>query len=175
MFKKKNEKIPVSNYIKLFLLVAVTCCLALICRNIYVSNINYNNSIPVISDVLKSEIRSSEVYNFIRENDNTIIYIGVSDDSNCRNLEEELKDVITDRGLEDEITYLNLSDNKKRETFIKEFNKFYDTKLLGYPSFIIFEDGKVKDILTVKTGNSLSISKVTDFFDKNNLLSEYYD
>ena len=103
------------------------------------------------------------------------IYIGVSNDNNCRNLETELKNVITSRSLENTITYLNLTNNKKKSSFIKEFNKFYDTKLVGYPSFVFIEDGKVIDIVSVKVGSKLGIDRVVNFLERNNINSDLYD
>ena len=169
----KKKVIPFSNYIKLSLIVVLTIIGAFICRNLYVSNINYQKSISIIRDVLVSEINSSEVYNYIRENDNAVLYIGVVYDDSCRSLEKELKAVITEQKLENTITYLNITDNKKKSSFIKEFNKFYGIKLLGYPSFVYFEDGKVKDLITVKTGNNLKISEIEDFINRNNLKDLY--
>lgn len=171
----KKKVIPISNYIKLFLLVVLTILLALGLRKIYISNTNYEKSFSVIEEVLVSEINSSEVYNYIRENDNAILYIGVSDDDNCRNFENEFKSVVTSRGLENVITYLNLTNNKKRSSFIKEFNKFYDTKILGYPSIVLIRDGKVTDIVTVKTGSKLDLDDAIKFLDRNKITSDIYD
>ena len=173
--KKNKNKIPFSNYFKLGLIIIVTVLLAVLCRNYYLSRIDYENSISIIRDVLVSEINSDEVYSYIRENENVVLYIGVIDDENCRNLENDLKSVITSRGLENRITYLNITNDKKKTSFIKEFNKFYGTKVLGYPSFILFDEGKVKEIVTVKVGDDLSIDKVIDFLDRNNISTDIYD
>lgn len=175
MKKKKEETIPFSNYIKLGLIVVITIIIAIILRNYYINNENYEKTIPVIRDVLISEINSDEVYNFIRENENVLLYVGVSDDDNCRKLELELKDVITNRNLNDRITYLNITKEKKKTTFIKDFNKFYGTKINTYPSFILFEEGNVKDILTAKKNENLTIEEVINFLDRNNITSDIYD
>lgn len=175
MKKNKKEVIPTSNYIKLIFIIIVTVIITIALRNAYISNKNYENEIPVIRDYIISEINSSEVYNYIRENENTILYIGSSDSTECRNLEEKLKDVIDKRNLTEKITYVNITKEKKKASFIKEFNKFYDTKVLGYPSFIIFNDGKVVDILTVKEKGKLTIKEVTEFLDSNKVYIDSYD
>ena len=51
--------------------------------------------------------------------------------------------------------------------FIDEFNKTYDISLKGYPSIIVFNEGKVKDIITVQVGYDLNIDDVNKFLDKN--------
>ena len=135
----------------------------------------YEENIPLIRNYVTSEINANEIYNYVRENADPIIYICTSSNTNCREFEKEFGPMVKNRGLEDKITYLNISDVKKKSTFIKEFNKFYDVKLLGYPSLVIFEEGKVKDILTVKTNNSLNIKTVMEFFEKNSVSLDYYD
>lgn len=175
MSKEKNKKISTANYIKLGLIIILTVIGVILIRNSYLSNQEYENGIPIIRDVLVSEINSNEVYHYIRENENVVLYIGVANDKECRSLEENLKQEITDRQLESVITYLNLTNNKKKSSFIKEFNKFFDTKLLGYPSFVLIEDGKVKDIITVKIGHELSINRVINFLERNNISRDTYD
>ena len=167
MKKKEKKEIPISNYIKLFLLIVLTVIITLIVRIKYIESVDYENDIPVIGDTLVNEINSNEIYNYIRENNDALIYIGVANNSNCRKLEKRLKSFIEKNNLEEEITYLNITGESKKNSFIKEFNKFYGTKVLGYPSFIAFEDGKVKEILTTETGDELEFSSVKSFLNKN--------
>ena len=172
---KKKSYIPISNYVKLIFIMVVTLGGVLVFRNVYLNNKLYEENIPLIREYVTSEINSNEIYNYVRENAEPIIYICTSSNTNCREFEKEFGPIIKSRGLENSITYLNISDVKKKSAFIKEFNKFYDVKLLGYPSIVIFEEGKVKDILTVKTNNSLNIKLVTEFFDKNGISVDDYD
>lgn len=175
MKKNKKENIPVSNYVKLILLICLVVVIALIGRNIYVSNENYEKTIPIIQDVLINEINTSEVYNYIRENEDAVLYVGAASNDDCRKLEESLKSIIKNRNLEYRITYLNITKEKKKTTFIKEFNKFYGTNLSKYPSFIIFEEGKVKDIITSKKNEIITLSDVVNFLERNNITSDFYD
>jgi len=168
---KKNNKIPVSNYIKLFLLVIGTILAIAVLSKWYIGNREYELTIPIISETLINEINTDEVYDYIRANENAVLYIGVVENEECRELEKKFNKVITDRTLEDTITYLNITKVKSKKNFIKEFNKFYDAELEGYPSLIIFEEGNVKATLTVKTGKSLDIKKVEEFLDKNGVVS----
>lgn len=171
MSKKENKKIPFGNYVKVILVVALVVFISFLFRNWYISSINYELNIPIITETLVSEINTDEVYNYVRENENAILYIGVVNDENCRNFEKEFNEVIKNRQLEDTITYLNITKVKNKSKFIKEFNKFYDAELKGYPSLVIFEEGEVKATLTVKTGKSLEIKDVVKFLDKNSVVS----
>ena len=166
----KNYK---TGYIKLFLLFAITIFLVILFRNWYLNGVNYELSTPIIGETLFQEVSGSEVYNYIRENENAILYIGVTSDKDCRNFEMEFNKIIIDQQLENSITYLNLTKEKKVKTFIKEFNKFYDTNLLWYPSIVIFEDGKVKDLLTAKDGKAITPEQALEFLKNNKDSWEY--
>lgn len=170
MKKKENQKsVPKVNYVKLFLIIIITVLAVLLLRNWYINSRNYELSIPIIKDTLKNEINEDEVYNYIRENENAILYLGVANDENCRNFEKEFNTVIEKRKLEDTIMYLNITKSENKEDFVKDFNKFYDTNLLGYPSIIVFDEGKVKATLTVKVGSKLEIEDVILFLDRNDV------
>ena len=58
-------------------------------------------------------------------------------------------------------------ENTRKQVLIDEFNKTYDISLKGYPSIIVFNEGKVKDIITVQVGYDLNIDDVNKFLDKN--------
>lgn len=171
MSKKVNKKIPFSNYVKVILVVVLVIFASLIFRNWYINSVNYELNMPIITETLLSEINADEVYNYVRENENVILYVGVVSDENCRSFEKEFNEVIAERYLEDTITYLNISKVKSKSKFIKEFNKFYGAELLGYPSLIIFEEGEIKATLTVKTGKELKIEDALQFLDENGVVS----
>ena len=162
------------NYIKLFLIILVFVLGVFLLRNFYLNKVDYDNSIPVIRDYINKEINSKEIYNYIREDNDAVIYVGVSSNKLCRSYEEELKRLIVKFNLSDEITYLNLSDLKQPKTFMKEFNKFYDSKLESYPSIIIFKGGKVVDILVIKE-NMKFYDKTFEFFNDNEIPLGFYD
>ena len=168
----KSKKIPFSNYIKLLLLIIVTVGLVFVCRNIYLSNEDYNNNIPIIRDYLVREINSKELYNYVREDSDAIIYIGVASSKTCRDYENIFKDIITKYHLEEDITYLNLSNLKNIGSFIKDFNKFYNSNLKDYPSLVIFEEGKVVDILTIENNDNMKDETIDFLLDNNIPLNE---
>ncbi len=168
----KTKKIPFSNYIKLLFLIIVTVVGVFVFRNVYLSNEDYNNNIPIIRDYVVSEINSKEIYNYIREDNDAIIYMGVASSKTCRDYENVLKDIITKYFLEDDITYLNISSLKNKKTFINEFNKFYDADLEDYPSLIIFRDGVVSDILTIDDKDNMKDKTINFLLDNEIPLNE---
>jgi len=172
MFKKKAEKKVeemnlFSNYIKLFVLFALTVFAVLFIRTVYLEKQNYELNIPVISETVQKEINRNEIYNYVREYPNALIYVGSVRDSNCRTFEIDFNQIIKKNKLEEEITYLNLEEEKGTKKFFQEFNKFYDSSLRKYPSIIAFKEGKVAEILEVPTNNQYSSSIVQEFLDRN--------
>jgi len=172
MFKKKTdqktEKMNLfSNYVKLFVLFAITVFAVLFIRNMYLGKQNYKLNIPVISETIQQEINRNEIYNYVREYPNALIYVGAVSDSDCRTFETDFNQIIKKNKLEEEITYLNLEEEKGTKKFFQEFNKFYDSSLRKYPSIIAFRDGKVAEILEVPLGNQYSNSIIQEFLDRN--------
>lgn len=170
--QKKNDS-NMTGYIKLGFIFAVTVFLVLLLRTWYLNKVNYELSVPIIKETLTQEINSNEIYNYIRENENSIIYMGVVTDQDCRDFEATLNVIIRDRYLENTITYLKLTEDENIQKFIKEFNKFYDANLKKYPAIIVFEDGKVKDILE-SNKNELTKDDVVTFLKNNEITSVDY-
>lgn len=169
--KKDDTKKVIKGYIKLILLFGATVFLVILLRNWYLAGIDYQLNVPIIKETLTQEIYSDEVYNYVREDENSIIYVGVVTDQECRDFEVLLNEVIRDKHLENTITYLNLTEEDNIKKFFKEFNKFYDTNLNGYPSIIVFEDGEVKEILVASKDNKLTKEDAISFLNRNNVVS----
>ena len=171
--KKNDSKKLIAGYIKLGLIFTVTIFLVLLLRTWYLNRVNYELSVPIIKETLTQEINSNEIYNYIRENEDSVINMGVVTDQNCRSFEVILNEIIKDRYLENTITYLKLTEDENIKKFIKEFNKFYGANLKKYPAIIVFEDGKVKDILE-DNKNELTKDDVRIFLNNNNITSMDY-
>lgn len=170
--KKKNKKeeikkIPLKNYIIVMAIFAVSISLAIFLRDWYISYQNYEKTIPVLDGII-GEVRYNEIHNYISDNQSGIIYMGVADDENCRELEEDLVKVIEERHLKDKIVYFNISDIEDKELLLKEFNDKYvvEDKIYTYPSIMLMEDGKVVAFKSKTASQNLLISDVEQLFDE---------
>ncbi len=74
------------NYIKFYLIIIVTIILGLAFYFSYEKYKEYQNKIPVLRGVT-AEIKIDELDDYLTENDKAIIYVGVADDNNSRELE----------------------------------------------------------------------------------------
>ena len=125
----------------------------------------YIKSIPVIRDTI-SELEINDFANYAMEHDDFLLYIGVANDDNCRDLESSLKDFLKENNLLDTI-YLNITSITDKNSFYKDFNSKYtdNVKLNNYPAFVIFRDGKVLDLVQ-KDVNKLSVGDVARLLDE---------
>lgn len=174
MKKKKEVESPsiFSGYLKLFCVFAIVVFVVFVLQKWYVDHKNYELETSVISETLVQEINQNEVYNYVRENPNAVLYIGLVSDLDCRTFESYFNSVIKKRDLQEEITYLNLGKEKNVSSFFDEFDKFYDTALDHYPSLVVFKNGIVSDILEISLEDSYYPSAVEDFLDRNSVVSQ---
>ena len=170
MKKKKELNKEISNYVKVFFVFLAVIVLVLFLRKWYLNSQELESNIPVLDGVVTHQIKSNEIYNFVLDNDTSLIYMCVANDSGCRKLEKSMKKVIRSNSLEDVIVYLNLSDSTNVSSFYKELvDKYeYDGKLMEYPTFLYFEDGKISKSLS---GKNVSINEVKKFLKEISLIS----
>ncbi len=144
-----SRKITVKNYV--ILLIAFVICLFAVfgIRKLYLDYENYRKNVAVISGEI-SELHEDEIDAYITENEDVVLYFGVSDDDNCRALEEEMKKVLDERHLKEEMIYVNLKEVDDIDTFYKNFNESYpsNSEVKGYPTFVVIRSGKVLKVLS---------------------------
>lgn len=176
MVKKKDNKktkdvklrqIPTKNYIIVAIIFVVAIFLAFFLRNWYLSYQDYARKVPILNGVI-SEIHYNEIYNYISENQSGIIYMGVADDEDCRQLEVDLKNLIQKEHLKNKIIYFNITDVSDKDLLLKEFNDKYATndRVPAYPAIILFDEGKIIDFKSKNANNNLLISDIEQILDE---------
>jgi len=170
MKKKNDSKKIISNYVKVFFVFLAVIVLVLFLRKWYLNSQELEMNTPVLEGVVTHQIKSNEIYNFINDNDTALIYMCVANDNNCRNLEKDMKKLISNNSLEDVIVYLNLSDNTDISKFYSELvnNYNYDKELKEYPTFLYFENSKINKSLS---GKDISVNDVENFLKEISLIS----
>jgi len=165
--KEELKKIPVKNYIIVVIIFTISVVLAFFLRNWYISYQDYQKTIPVLEGVI-SEVRYNEIDNYIGDNQSVIIYIGVAEDDDCRELEKDLKKVIEKRHLKDKIVYFNISDVADKELLLKEFNDKYSLgdKIYAYPAIVLIEEGKIIDSRSKNASRNLLVSDIEQLLDE---------
>ncbi len=161
--KKENKKIR--NYIITIVLFIACCGVILYLRELYKVNEEANKKIPILQGYI-SEIYNEDLEHYILDNPNTIVYMCIANDDDCRTFEREFKKLLKTDKYNDRLVYLNLTD-VDQNSFIDTFNSKYNNKnklTRKYPAFVLFEDGKIKAILQEKN-KKLDIVKVKHFLE----------
>lgn len=172
--KVEKRKIPTKNYVIVLVIFALSLFLVFFLRDWYRSYQEYEKTIPVLTNAL-SEVRYNEIYNYIGDNQSVIIYMGVADDDDCRELEAKFKKVIEERHLKNKIVYFNITDVEDKELLLKEFNDKYATgdRISAYPAIILFEDGKIIDFKSKNANQNLLVSDIEQLLDEYEIEGDY--
>ncbi len=120
-----------------------------------------------------SEIEVGELDDYLTENDKAILYVGVANDKNSRELEKDLSHLIEKTGIR--IVYLNITDLTNKVDFYKDFNNKYSegTSLSNYPAVVLIQDKKIVDL--VERGNNyLTLGSVQQLFDTYEVRTNNY-
>lgn len=171
--KKKEDttrKIPKKNYVILAVLFIFSIALVLYLCNLYQVYDEHQKETPIIRDTL-SEIASDELDHYILENPTTVIYMCTAENMVCRNYEKDFKKLVEKENLQESIVYLNLS-NLNQTEFVNNFNSKYPYKVSlssEYPALVVFEDGKIGNVLQGTGDEKLTITKTKQFIDINNI------
>lgn len=167
MEKKENNKL-LKNYFVLICLFTICILFVLYLCKVYVITQEEKRKIPVIGNTL-SQIYTDDLDHYVMDNPMAIIYMCQANDETCRIFERDFKKLINKYHYENQIIYLNLTD-VNLEAFLVKFNNTYNYKVQlngKYPAFVLFEDGKIKSILQSNSKSTLTVSKVRQFLELN--------
>lgn len=170
---KESAIIPKRNYTIYSIIVIVTVIATLVTFILYNRQKEYERSIPILRGIV-SEIAAKDIDEYLRENSDTILYVGVATDENSREVEEDLIKLRERRNIE--FVYLNVTDVSDRISFFEEFNKKYANgfTIKNYPAFILIEDGKIVDLVQ-KNERDLNIGDIEQLLDVYEVKGEIND
>lgn len=167
----KKRKIAAKNYFILIGILVLSVALILFARQVYKDYRAYELKTPILSGHV-AEINILEIDNYIRDKADVILYFGVSDDKNSREIEKRLLKLIQNEKLDEEVIYLNLTNETDIENFINKFNKKYvkaeKNKVINYPAVVVIAERKVSATATKKNKN-LKFSEVEKIFEEQEL------
>ena len=166
---EETNEIPVKNYLVLSVIIIVTL---LACIYLLSWFRQYNNSkinTPIITSALR-EVEYNNLNTVLQERDVLIMYMCTTDESICRSFEKKFVNYIKENNLNEEIIYLNLGYNKDENNLLnKVYSEYKSDKLVKkvyeYPTLLIFNEGKIIDVLSSNGKNKLTIDDVDLFLD----------
>lgn len=171
--KTKNKKIPVGNYIALGVIIITTLIIVLYACSWYKSYNDNKINEPVITNVLR-EVQYNNLDTVLRERDVLIMYMCTTDESICRSFEKKFASYIKDNNLTEEIVYLNLGYSNDENNLLETVYKNYKSetlvkKVYEYPTLVIFNQGKIVDVLSSNSKNKINIKQVKEFLESYDL------
>lgn len=172
--RRKTREIPQKNYITYGLIVFFTLAASISMFVIYENHKNYLSNIPVLRGIAR-EIESKDLNEYLKENEDVILYFGVANDENSREVEEDLKDLINRKNLD--IVYVNLGNVEKINDFYKTFNSNYSNgtvELSNYPAFVLVHDQKIVDLVQ-RNERKLFIGDIEQLVDVYEIRGEEND
>ncbi len=169
--KENGTKKIVKNYLLLLIIFIVCIGFVLYLCNLYQVYDQYQKETPVIQGALQ-EIVPDDLEHYVLDTPTTVIYMCTSYDEECRAFEKDFKKYLSKREWNNEVVYLNLNDLDQEE-FVHSFNTKYPYKKESlsthYPAFVLFEDGKVRGLLQGNNQKKLTITKVRQFLEINEI------
>ena len=164
---KKKKRIPIKNYIILGSIIIITLIASLY---LFAWFRQYNDSkisTPIITKALR-EVEYDNLSTVVRERDVLIMYMCTTNEDVCRNFENKFINYVKSNNLTEEIIYLNLGyQNDEDSTLTKVYDKYKSNtlvkKVYDYPTLVIFNQGKIVDVLSSNSKNKITIEKVEEF------------
>ena len=102
------------------------------------------------------------------------MYMCTTDESICRSFEKKFASYIKDNNLTEEIVYLNLGYSNDENNLLETVYKNYKSetlvkKVYEYPTLVIFNQGKIVDVLSSNSKNKINIKQVKEFLESYDL------
>ncbi len=167
----EKRKISLKNYVIAFVIVLLVILGSLYACSWYKTIKEYNLNKSVIADTVnKIELETLESY--ITDNSNFIMYLASSNDEDVKSFERKFKRYIKNNSLNNEIIYLDIKDYDSEQILNTLLNykseNLKNLKNIPFPNLLIFENGKVEDILYLRK-TSINRKDAIEFIEKGNL------
>ena len=154
----KNDNfrvIPKKNYIILGIVIFVTLLL-LYYFYMWIDAYNETKLNRPILDKYLDVINYNELEDYLIENQDTIIYVSVLENSKIRDFEKQFKSALKKKEIDKDILYMNITDDIKDKIVFREINEKYainSLSIANVPVIAVFEDGTLKSIYNIKNND----------------------
>lgn len=173
---KKNERfIPLKNYIIAIGLVVVIIALTWYGFAWYKikEEQKVSESYLAKEKVIFKELDLDEVSAVFSEPPaEYFIYVSYTGDKEIYNMEKELKSLIQEYNLNENMYFLNVTSAKKEDNYIKKINEKLNMekiKVEKVPTIIYFKDGKAVDLINRKDDNIMNEGDFAQLLERNNV------
>ena len=170
--RKEETKDLIIKYLELIIIFLVVIILVIMLRNWYRNEQIIKANAPVIRGVI-AEINPDELAEYVEESEDFILYICSAEEKSCRTFEKELKPFIESNKLQQDITYLNITEVEEKEEYLKGISETYQSikTVSTYPTLMKFQDKKVVSSIEI-TEDVEKLGEVENFLRVNGVVTE---
>ena len=173
MKKNKERTIPIKNYLILGVILLLTIGLV---YYFYLWYITYEESKlnTMMMDKYLQVINYNELNNYLVENKDAVIYSSVLEDQKIRHFEKKFKNIIIKNSLNNDILYLDLTEELKDKNITKDIKETYNINnqdIANTPSIMIFKDGNLYSIYNIKD-NNYNINNLVDYLEEEDIIND---
>ncbi len=168
MKKEELRVIPTKNYIILGVVLLVSF---LFMYYLYLWFDNYNETklnMPIL-DKYMEVINYNELGDYLIENPNAIIYVSVLENSDIREFEKKVKGAFKKNEITREMLYMDITNDIDKIN--SEDYMFGDVSILDVPVVMVFDNGVLKSMYSVKKSN-YNIQELKLFLDNVSFISD---
>ncbi len=156
------KRIPLKNYIILFIVLILTIVFTFYARNWYLMIREYNShNSPILSVV--NEINADEIGNYAYENPKFVLYVSSGSNDSIKYFEKQFKKYVSNNNLEDSLVYVNIDrvGQSNMNIELKKYANYNVVKEINASnniSLYIFENGKI--VKVINGANEMSIKRI---------------
>lgn len=170
--KEELRNIPKKNYVILGIVILVSL---LIVYYLYMWFTAYTATKEgeAILDKYMTVINYNELDNYLVENPDGIIYVGILNDEEISKFERKFKNSIKNSKINKEVLYLNITDEISNVNKVKEMKERYTVNyadITNVPNIMVFENGEIKTIYSIKD-NGYDVDKAVKFINDIKLVN----
>ena len=147
---KTERNVPFKNYV-ILAIVLILSILGVIYFYMWYGEVQDNIIYTPVMDQYLNVINYNELDTYLVENKDVVIYISILEDAETRKFEKNFKKIIEQYSLNNSILYLDLTNEYKDDNLFNKIKSKYS--LHDIPCVVIFRDGNVNDVYSIKDRN----------------------
>ncbi len=170
---KKEKNIPLKNYI-ILAVVLILSIILVIYFYMWYNAYEESKLNTMIMDKYLQVINYNELNNYLVENKDAVIYSSVLEDQKIRDFEKKFKNIIIKNSLNNDILYLDLTEELKDKNITKDIKETYNINnqdITNTPSIMIFKDGNLYSIYNIKN-NNYNINNLVDYLEEEDIIND---
>lgn len=161
---KNNKKIPIKNYVYLVLILIISIFLVYYMYLWFIEYKKDQNGGSTINEIMQI-INYNELDSYLVENKDAIIYATVPNTKNIKKVEKKLEKIIEQNNIINQILYLDVTNNKKKNNTYQILNTYEQIPIL-----LVYKNNNLIDKYQINIDN-YDTKEIKEFLTKNGVIT----